>query len=353
MFYWYDNARCFPVYPHCGKYGVQDDGNNNMTLAQKILSGDARAAARLISLLENGDPAAPPELDQLYSRTGNATIIGVTGAPGTGKSTLVDAMVSLLRSQGKTVGVIAVDPSSALSGGALLGDRIRMQRHAADSGVFIRSLATRGWYGGLSRAAIGALHILDALGMKYVIIETVGAGQVEVDITAAADTTVVVLNPGGGDAVQALKAGIMEIADVFVINKADREGTARLRTDIEAMLSMKYCPPDYWSAPVLETIALEGKGIAELLTSLERHRDWLAATGRLDEARRRRTRLELMISLEASWHDILRRLDKQPETRKLIDDILAGHVTLHQAAISLAGIAAHELGNKTGDIPPS
>ena len=208
-------------------------------LAAAVLKGDVRAAARLITLIEDESPDALAALESLYPHTGKAYIVGVTGAPGVGKSTLTDSLIDVFRRQGKTIGVIAIDPTSALTGGALLGDRIRMQRHAADPAVFIRSLATRGWVGGLAKAALGAVHVMDAMGKDIILVETVGSGQVELDIVKAADTTLLVLAPGAGDEIQTMKAGILESADVIAINKADNEGADRLKADLEAMLAMK------------------------------------------------------------------------------------------------------------------
>ncbi len=193
----------------------------NTSLAEKVLKGDIQAAARLISLIEEGSPKTYDELNKLYPHSGKAYVVGFTGAPGVGKSTLIDALITHFRSQNKTIGVIAVDPTSARTGGALLGDRVRMQRHGADPHIFIRSLATRGWEGGLARAAIGTVRVMDALGRDIILVETVGSGQVDVDIVRAADTTVLVMAPGAGDEIQAMKAGILEAADIIVVNKAD------------------------------------------------------------------------------------------------------------------------------------
>jgi LAO/AO transport system kinase len=222
-----------------------------MGLADKVLAGDIQAAARLISRIEDESPDALAEMDVIYPHTGKAYIVGVTGAPGVGKSTLTDNLIEFFRKQNRTIGVIAIDPTSALTGGALLGDRVRMQRHSTDPDVFIRSLATRGWVGGLARAAIGAVHVMDAMGKDIVMVETVGSGQIEIDIVKAADTTLVVLTPGSGDEIQTMKAGILEAADILVVNKADTEGADRLKADLESMLALKDSRPDEWRSPVV------------------------------------------------------------------------------------------------------
>jgi LAO/AO transport system kinase len=244
-----------------------------MEIVQKIKTGDIRAVARLIRDIDDNIPEAREVLKELYSATGNAYVIGVTGAPGVGKSTLVDQMVSHLRKAGKTVGVLAVDPTSPFSGGAILGDRVRMQRHSMDEGVFIRSMATRGAFGGLTQSTRSAIDVLDAMGKDYVIVETVGVGQDEVDIVRSSDTTLIVLVPGMGDDVQALKAGILEVGDIFIINKSDREGVDKTVGDIRLMIEMgekRY--KDGWKPPILTTQAAFDKGIRELLDEIEKHR---------------------------------------------------------------------------------
>jgi LAO/AO transport system kinase len=241
-------------------------------LAARILDGDARAIARGISLVED-DPDAGAELvRELFSRSGRAFYVGVTGAPGAGKSTLVDHLVARWRGAGSTVGVIAVDPTSPYSGGAMLGDRVRMQAHAQDAGVFIRSMATRGHLGGLARATSDAAMVLDAAGKDFVVIETVGVGQDEVDIIRTADVSIVVLVPGMGDEVQALKAGIMEIADIFVLNKSDRDGADRTAADIESLLSLQVFTKDDWRPPIVRTEATAGAGIDRLVEAVDRFR---------------------------------------------------------------------------------
>ena len=254
-------------------------------------SGDRGAIARLISLVESGGPDANDAVAQLFPHTGNAYTIGITGAPGAGKSTLTDRLVAHLRSLGDDVGVLAVDPSSPFTGGALLGDRVRMQDHATDDGVFIRSMATRGHLGGLALATPQAIRVLDGAGKPWIIVETVGVGQVEVEVASAADTTVVVVNPGWGDGVQAAKAGLLEIADVLVVNKADRPGREATERDLLQMLELAGARD--WQPPIVATVATEGQGIDELWAAIERHREFLRTDGRLEARRAQRVRAEI------------------------------------------------------------
>jgi LAO/AO transport system kinase len=252
--------------------------------AQRLLAGDQRILSRLISLLERGDRRAAGVLKAIDSHTGAAYTVGITGPPGAGKSTIVDRLTELLRGQGLTVGIIGVDPSSPFSGGALLGDRVRMQRHYLDPGVFIRSVATRGHSGGLSRIVKGIIRLLDAAGTDIVLVETVGVGQTELGIAGVADTILLALMPESGDAIQTLKAGIMEVADVFLVNKADREGADHLAAAINAMVQMVNTQSG-WSPPVVLTTARSGQGIEELWDKIQAHREVLTATSEL--ARRR------------------------------------------------------------------
>jgi LAO/AO transport system kinase len=258
------------------------------TLSERVLDGDPRAIARAISLIEDESPAAAELIRRIFARTGRAYLVGVTGPPGAGKSTLVDRMTAELRKADRTVGVVAVDPTSPYSGGAILGDRVRMQAHAGDAGVFIRSMATRGHLGGLARATSEVALVLDASGKDVVLIETVGVGQDEVDIVRTADVSIVTLVPGAGDEVQALKAGIMEIADIFVVNKADREGADRTISSIEAMLSLQSFGDGQWRPPIMKTEATAGRGVAELMAMIERFRGQSAAS----QGSRRRARAE-------------------------------------------------------------
>jgi LAO/AO transport system kinase len=253
-------------------------------LAASIATGDPIALARGISLVEEGSRGGEAVLAELFARTGGATVIGVTGPPGVGKSTLVNHLISSYRGAERQVGVVAVDPTSAFSGGAILGDRVRMQEHALDPGVFIRSMASRGRFGGLSRATRDAVDLLDASGRDPILLETVGVGQDEVDVVRVADTVLVVLTPGQGDDVQAIKAGILEIADLFVINKADHPGADRLVSDLEAMLSLG--EPRPWRPPTLKTIASDGTGVDELVDAIGRHGEFLR-TRKLLTSRRR------------------------------------------------------------------
>jgi LAO/AO transport system kinase len=258
------------------------------TLSARVLAGDPRAIARAISLIEDEAPAGAELIRRIFGRTGRAYLMGVTGPPGAGKSTLVDRMTTEIRKTGQTVGVVAVDPTSPYTGGAILGDRVRMQAHAGDPGVFIRSMATRGHLGGLARATGEVAAVFDAAGKDIVIIETVGVGQDEVDIVRTADVSIVTIVPGAGDEVQALKAGIMEIADIFVVNKADRDGADRTVTSIEAMLSLQTFAEGDWRPPIVKTEAITGRGVPELLETIERFRQHTAAT----QGSRRRARAE-------------------------------------------------------------
>jgi LAO/AO transport system kinase len=246
-------------------------------LIDKLLSGDPRTIARAISTVENGSPDAAELMKAVFPHTGKAVVIGITGAPGAGKSSLVDKLALHYKGSGERVGIVCVDPSSPFSGGAILGDRIRMATLGLDKNVFIRSMATRGNLGGLSRSTVDAVAILDAAGFEKVIVETVGVGQDEVEIVKAADVSVVVLVPGMGDDIQAIKAGIMEIGDVFVINKADREGVLRTQKELEALLTLAH-RPDFWNPPIVKTVATENKGIEDLSKAIESYRAFQTET---------------------------------------------------------------------------
>ena len=271
------------------------------SLADRVLAGDARALARALSLVEDESPDAAALMAALYPRTGRAWTLGVTGPPGAGKSTLVDQIARALRDRGASVGIIAVDPTSPFTGGAILGDRVRMQAHAGDAGVFIRSMATRGHLGGLAGATADAALLLDAAGRECVIIETVGVGQAEVDIVRTADVCVVVLVPGTGDEVQALKAGIMEIADLFVVNKSDREGADRMVSAVETVLGLAPADAGAWTPPVLKTEATRGVGVPQVLEAVDRFR--AGAAKRVDLRRHERAEHRLRELLTSAFLD--------------------------------------------------
>ena len=256
-------------------------------------AGDRAALARVLSLLERGDAVAREVGRLAYKKSGGGYTVGITGAPGAGKSTLTSSLIKHLRQQQLEIAVLAIDPSSPFTGGAILGDRVRMQDHATDPGVFIRSMATRGHLGGLSLSTPEAIRMLDAVGRAWILVETVGVGQVEVEIAGKADTTVVVLNPGWGDSVQANKAGLMEIADIFVINKADRKGVEETRRDIEQMLELSDLPHEAWRPPIIATIGNTGEGVPALWDAVREHRQAIETTGELKSRRDFRLREEL------------------------------------------------------------
>ena len=302
-----------------------------MDLADAVVGGDPRAIARAISMVEDGAPELAELSAALFPRTGRAWTVGLTGSPGVGKSTLAAALVGQARGRGERVAVLAIDPTSPFTGGALLGDRLRMQEHATDPGVFIRSMATRGHLGGMALAAPEAVRILDAAGHDLVIVETVGVGQAEVDVAAATDTTLVVVAPGWGDAVQVAKAGILEIADVFVVNKADREGASVAARDLRQMLHLGEATP--WSPPVVEVSANEGTGLDDLRAEIERHRAFLAEGGGLEANRRERLLREVeALAAEHLRRDLRARLGADPG---LGDDLLARRLDPYAAAARL------------------
>lgn len=305
---------------------------NIAELYQSAETGSRSALARLISLVERGEGVAGQAPASLEKRRGAATVIGMTGAPGAGKSTLTDKLIYALRAKDLNVAILAIDPSSPYSGGAILGDRVRMQEHALDSGVYIRSLATRGHLGGLSVAVPEAVRVLEMVGFPIVLVETVGVGQVEVEVAGAADTTIVVVNPGWGDSVQANKAGLMEIADIFVINKSDREGVRETRRDIEMMLDLG--AHRTWRPPIVQTIAHSGEGVAELYAALELHREHLVSSGELQIRRA----LRLQSEFERHLLDLIRRevLGKR-DSAELQRRVKDGELDPHKAAKEVFG----------------
>jgi LAO/AO transport system kinase len=302
-------------------------------IAERLLAGEQRALSRLITLLERGDPAAAEAMKVLDGHTGRAYTVGITGPPGAGKSTIVDQLTQLVRETGSTVGIIAVDPTSPFSGGAILGDRIRMQRHYLDSGVFIRSVATRGQTGGLPRIVKSIVRVLDAAGIDLILVETVGVGQTELGIISVADTVVVALNPESGDAIQTLKAGVMEIADVYVVNKADREGANQMATAITGMLHMSTITPK-WSPPVLLTAAHAGQGIDDLWVKINDHREFLTASGDLDDRRRSQRKREFLEAVEEVLAQRLRdKVENDPSLKATLDKVAGKEADPYSAAL--------------------
>ncbi len=304
-----------------------------MRYAEEALKGNQLAGARLIRLLEEGDPAGIEALKVLYPHTGRAYILGITGPPGAGKSTLVDRIIAEFRARDRKVGVVAIDPSSPFSGGAILGDRVRMQRHATDPGVFVRSMATRGHLGGLSKATAEAVFVLDAMGYDVVLVETVGVGQDEVEVVDLAHTTAVVSLPGMGDDIQAMKAGILEIGDVFVVNKADKPGADEVVKQLTVMLEMRNAPADGWQPRVVRTVAVKNEGVPELVDAVLAHRQHLLDSGRLAE---RMTAREVhffrQLVKELAAERIFAALEGKPEFSALLDDLKARRVDPYSAA---------------------
>lgn len=309
-------------------------------IVEKVIAGDVRTVARLIRHIDDGMPGVREILKELYPHTGKTYIVGVTGAPGVGKSTLVDQMTAHLRKRGKTVGVLAVDPTSPFSGGAILGDRVRMQRHSMDSGVFIRSMATRGHFGGLTQSTRSAVDVLDAMGKDYVLVETVGVGQDEVDVMKTAHTTIVTVIPGMGDDIQAIKAGILEVGDIFVINKADREGVERTTNDLNTMLEMDRgrSTENGWRPPVIQTRAVFDMGVDELIDRVEGHAEYLREHAGFNGLRRseKRVREELQELVKHRLvEEMLGGLLSSGEFERAVKAVVAGETDPYSACDAL------------------
>ncbi len=293
--------------------------------ARRVLEGDRRICAKLITLLEEGHQVAKEVMKLLYPRTGRAVTVGVTGGTGSGKSTLVDLLIQAFRERGQKVGAVLVDPSSPFSGGAFLGDRLRMQRHSRDEGVYIRSMASRGYLGGLARTTSETIRVMEAMGMDVVLIETIGAGQDEVDVIQVAQTCILVMAPSSGDEIQALKAGLMEIGHIFVINKSDLDGALQALRAVEAALSLKVFPEGAWRPRVLSTVATEGKGIEELVEAILGHRDHLQRGEGMNQARSQRVEHELgMIFRDELERVVFRGLKGTGIKKRYIQEILDG-----------------------------
>ncbi|PSK86262.1 LAO/AO transport system kinase [Murinocardiopsis flavida] len=315
-------------------------------LVERVRNGDVRAIARAISLVENAAAELRPIMAGLAPGTGRARIVGLTGSPGVGKSTSSNALVAALRARGRTVAVLAVDPSSPFSGGALLGDRIRMQEHALDGGVFIRSMASRGHLGGLSWATPHALRVLDAGGFDVILVETVGVGQAEVDVAGHADTTLVLVAPGMGDSVQAAKAGVLEVADIFVVNKADRDGAHVTVRELRQMTAQADRGPDAWRPPIVSTVAAKSEGVEELLDRLDEHDAHLRASGELDRRRRARARAEVEAIALRALQDRIGGIGGHADLDELADAVVAGRSDPYAAADALLAALSEQQGSE-------
>ena len=307
-----------------------------MEIVEKILEGNVLAAAVLMRGIEDERPDALVELGMVYPHTGRAYVIGLTGPPGVGKSTLIDSLIGAFRKKGMTVGVVAVDPTSPFTGGAVLGDRVRMQEHTMDQGVFIRSMATRGWRGGLSKATISMIHIMDAMGKDIILVETVGTGQSEVEITKVSDTAVLVLSPDSGDQVQVIKAGILEAADVFVVNKADKGGAEYVVSRVEFMLGMRTFHPNDWKPGIVLTEAISKKGADELADVLLKHKEYLDVSGELEKRRKIRAREELLKNVESFVRDYCYQgFVAEGHLEELVEGIAQRTIDPHSAAMKI------------------
>jgi LAO/AO transport system kinase len=322
--------------------------DKNANLAERLLAGDRRALARGISLVEDDDPAGWELVREVYPRTGNASVVGFTGPPGAGKSTLVGALVRHQRALHRAVAVLSIDPSSPFRGGALLGDRIRLTEHFLDPGVFIRSMATRGALGGLAEAALQAALLMDAAGRDDVFLETVGVGQAEVDVIDHADSVVLVLIPGSGDSIQALKAGVMEIPDIIVVNKSDHPLTDTMVREIRGVLTL--APQGSWPVPIVKTEASRGEGVAELAEKLGEHRAHVEAEGTLSERRRRNLRNEVLgLATVRLRRALEERVREDPAVQALLEDVVARRLDPASAAAEI--LARGESGDAYGDPP--
>jgi len=326
--------RGVPAAVRVGRRGARGQGDPD-ALITAARAGDPRALARLVSLVENESGELRRVMKAIAPLAGGAWVIGLTGSPGVGKSTVTGALVRAYRAAGLRVGVLAIDPTSPFSGGALLGDRVRMQDHATDEGVFIRSMASRGHLGGLAWATPQALRILDAAGFDVILIETVGVGQAEVEIAATADTTLVVVAPGMGDSIQAAKAGILEIADVFVVNKSDRPGAQEAVRDLRTMLAMAHLGPPDWKPPIVSTVAAGGDGIPDLADAIARHQAWLAGSGERDRRRQARARDEISAIAVTELRARLGTLPGGPRLDDLAAEVTAGRLDPYTAAQEL------------------
>lgn len=324
------------------------------SIVKKIVSGDVRAAAKLIRDIDDGIPGTRQILKALYKHTGKACVIGITGAPGVGKSTLVDQMIGGLRTSGKTVGVLAVDPTSPFSGGAILGDRIRMQRHSLDEGAFVRSLATRGQFGGITQSTRSAIDVMDAMGKDYIIVETVGVGQDEIDIAKSAHVTVIVVVPGMGDHIQAIKAGIFEVGDIFVINKSDRPDAERTFNDLKAMfdIAKKRLRRKDWEPPILMAEAVSNKGVVELLNEIERFQKSRKALSHETMIRHKKAaaRFELIDMIKSRLvEEALAHITESPEFKGCVDCIIAGVKDPYSACDELLSAKLDLIGTRNTD----
>ncbi|MEE9236560.1 MAG: methylmalonyl Co-A mutase-associated GTPase MeaB [Thermoplasmata archaeon] len=304
-----------------------------MSLVEGLRNGDKRAVAKLISLIEDGDAAATDAIREIYPMTGNAHVVGVSGPPGTGKSTLIFRLAQEFRKRGKKVGIIAIDPTSPISGGALLGDRVRMGDLASDEGVFIRSMGTRGRLGGVSAATSDAINVLDAYGSEIIFVETAGAGQTDVEVSDLVHTTVVVVMPGVGDEVQALKAGLFEVAHIFVVNKADLGDADRVASDLSMMLELG--EQGDWTPPVLTAVALRGEAATEVADFLEEHLTHLGESGRMEEKKRRRAEKELMIAISESVLERSLALSSGRSFMGFVNEVLEKRMSPREAALRL------------------